>query len=322
MKRYFNYTLVLTLLLVCFNLTSRAQSVQVVAKLDKVSIPLGEQTVLRLIAHIPAKSDITFPILADSIAGKIQIVNILKPDTSFDKDKPQDETITHNYIITGFDAKTYTIPSYTFRTKTASYTTDSLTFQVVGVPVDTTKSIYDIKQPLAVSYTWWDWLKDHWRLVLLCLAIVLAVGGIIYYLRKQRKTETPVEKAVAALPADAIAINKLNALRDKKLWQQNEVKEYYSELTDVLREYLEKRYQITAHEQTTDEIFASLKRKDLHADGRNKLKQILVLADLVKFAKEKPVPADNELCMDNALGFIVLTKQEFKPDEHKEELPG
>lgn len=331
MKRYFNsgpdsyrnfrYILVLCLFFVCGSFKAYSQNIQVEAKLDSVSIPIGQQTRLHIIAHIQAKDEITFPQLADSIAHKILIVKVAKPDTSFDKNNLQSETITRDYIITSFTPGTYTIPVYTLHTKTAAYSTDSLTFQVTTVAVDTTKAIYDIKQPLAVSYTFWDWLKDNWLWVVIPLVVILAVIGFIYYLKKRPKKEVVVEKTAPALPDYTIALNKLYALRDKKLWQQEEFKAYYIELTDVLRDYLEKRYQIKAHEQTTDEIFLGLRNKSIPANTRNILKQVLVLADLVKFAKEKPLPNENEQSMENAIGFVMLTKQEIPLAGNKEELP-
>jgi len=322
MKRYFNtggyrYLLFLILFISCFTNKSIAQMVRVESKVDKVSIPIGDQTVLHVIAHIRAKDSITFPRITDSIAGKLLIVKTAKLDTSFDKNNLQAETITQNYTITSFKAGTYTIPSFTFDTKKISYSTDSLTFQVTTVPVDTTKAIYDIKQPLTVNYNLWDWFLDHWYWVVGTLVLIALIIGIIYYLKKRPKA---IEKAKPALPYYAIALNKLEALRDKKLYHE-EVKLYYIELTDVLREYIEKRYQVTAHEQTTDEIFASLKHKDINAETRNKLKQLLVLADLVKFAKEKPAPEENEKSMENAIGFIMLTKKESPLPGNKEELP-
>jgi len=321
MKRHF-YTLISILFLLGTAISGRAQQVQVEASLHQVSIKIGEQTTLHLIAHIPAKSAIIFPALADSI-GKIQIVNIAKPDTVIDKNNSGQETITQNYTVTGFDAGSYKIPIYTFRTPTASYTTDSLLLEVTTVPVDTTKSIYDIKQPFAVSYTFWDWLKDNWPWVAIPLALILIAIGIVYYLKHRPKKEVVKEKEII-LPDYAIALNKLYALRDKKLWQQNEVKQYHIELTDTIREYLEKRYRIQAHEQTTDEIFAGLKYKDIQEANLARLRQILTLADLVKFAKEKPEAAENELSLDNAIDFIEQTKPVVAPPVIpviKEDLP-
>jgi hypothetical protein len=319
MKRYFNFTLILTLLLALSCFSANAQTIQPEARLDKTSMPIGDQTVLHISAHMPAKTDITFPELVDSI-GKVKIVNSLKADTVADKNNPGLETISHNYTVTSFDTGVYVLPEFTFHTKNGDIKTGTVTLQITAVPVDTTKAFYDIKQPFAVSWTFWDWLKLHWLIITIILAVILITIGIMYYLQKRPKAEVVV-KAAPILPLDTIALNKLYELRDKKLWQQNEVKQYYSELSDVLREYLEKRYQVAALEQTTDEIFTSLKNRDIPQESRKTLKQILTLADLVKFAKEKPEAMENEQSMENAIGFIVSTKQVPKPVDNKEDLP-
>jgi hypothetical protein len=322
-KPYFytgSYRIILMLILLgaCFCCTAGAQDIQVGARLDKSSIPIGDQTVLHLTARIPAKSVIAFPELKDSI-GKIKIVNSVKPDTVLDRNSPGAETITHNYTITSFDTGVYVIPELEFQAKEGNFKTGTVTLQVKPVLVDTTKAFYDIKQPFAVSYNFWDWLKDHWKLVLIILVGILLIIAIIYYL-KTRPKEIIIKKAAPALPVDVLALNKLHELRVKKLWQQNEVKLHYSELTDILREYLEKRYHIRTHEQTTGEIFEGLKNKDMPADARNKLKQLLSLADLVKFAKERPASAENEQSIEDAVDFINLSREEgTQPANPKQE---
>jgi len=320
-KQHFNYTLFLILFSACFSFKSNAQTIQAQAGLDKVSMPIGDQTVLHFSARFPAKTEVIFPQLADSIAGKIQIVKSGKPDTTFDQNNKNIEIISRNYTITSFDTGTYVIPAYTFRSKKDSVKTNQLTLQILSVAVDTTKGIYDIKQPFAVSYTFIDWLKDHWLWIVIPLAVILIGGYLFYYFRKKPKTEVPVKKIIPSKPAHDIALSKLYELRDKKLWQQDEVKAYYSELSDVLREYLEKRYHINAPEQTTDEIFVALRHISLSADNRKNLKQILTLADLVKFAKEKPLPNENEQSIENAIGFIMQTKETVPLSGTKEELP-
>ena len=320
MKQYFNYTLVLILFFTCSAYRGNAQNIKVEASVGKVTLPMGDQTTLHITAHLQAKDEITFPTLPDSL-GKIQIVKTLKPDTSFDKDNLQAKTITQNYTITAFKPGVYYIPQFTLHTKTASFTTDSLMVQFTPVSVDTTKGIYDIKQPFAVSYTWLDWLKANWPWIVIPLVAILLIIGFIYYWLKRPKKEVIIRQKAPAVPSYVMALNKLNQLRDKKLWQAGEVKQYHSELSDTLREYLETRYNIHALEQTSDEIIASIKYLDMPEDGRNKLKQILVMADLVKFAKEKPLPTDNEQSMDNAISFIMQTKQEPIQPENKEELP-
>lgn len=320
-KRSIINFMLIGLLLFCFYQKAKAQNITVEARLDRVSIPIGDQTLLHVSAKMPLKTNLTFPVIADSI-GKVQIVKSLKADTVIDKNNPGQETITHSYAVTSFDAGVYTFPAFVFHTKTGDFKTGNLTLQVKAVPVDTTKTFYDIKQPLTVSYSFWDWLKDHWMAVVLGLAAVLAIAGLVYYYKKRPKKESPVVvPAAPVLSADVISLNKLNELRSKNLWQQGEVKLYYSELSDVMREYLEKRFQVKAHEQTTDELFENLISKPISGESKTLLRQVLVLADLVKFAKHKPEAFENEQSMEKAISFIVQTKHQPQTQTKEEDLP-
>jgi BatD DUF11 like domain len=309
-KQFFNYILLTLLFLTCLTFRAGAQNIQAEAKLDQYTIRIGDQTKLHLSVHQPIKGNVNFPKLADSITGKVQIVGGVKPDTVFDKNDPSRATITQSYIITGFDAGSYTIPSYSFGTAGGVLKTNELTLMVQTVKVDTTKGIYDIKQPLKVTYTFFDWLRDNWIWVLLGILVIVLVIGFIYYLKKRPEKVLVVQIVKQhVIPAHIMALNKLKELREKKLWQQGEVKQYYIELSDVLREYLEKRYVIKTHEKTTDEIFAGLRYLDIANENKQMLYKILVMADLVKFAKEKPLPAENEQCIENAIIFISKTQQ-------------
>lgn len=307
---YLKNCLLLLLVLFCSYFKSLAQNIQARAHLDQSTIRIGDQTQLHLSVHQPAKTVVNFPQLADTVASKVQIVSQGKTDTVADKNNTGQITVTHNYVITSFDAGTYTIPAFAF---SGGIQSNPLTLQVQTVKVDTTKAIFDIKQPIAVSYTFWDWLHDNWLWVLVPLLVILAVIGVIWYLRKRPKKEVTAPEVKAYVAPHIIALEKLNNLRAKKLWQQEAVKEYHSELSDIIREYLEKRYAIKTYEKTSDEIFASLKYLDINQDDRNKLRQVLLLADLVKFAKEKPLPAENEQSMDNAISFVNSTQQVIQP---------
>lgn len=307
MKQFFNYALIALLFCFCCN-KSIAQQIHAEARLEKASIPIGDQTSLKLSITFPAKDSVSFPVLKDTI-GKLQIVKIGKADTSFANNDLNTETISKNITVTSFDAGAYLIPAYDFKTKSGVFKTEPVQLQVTDVKVDTTKAIYDIKQPILVKYTWVDWLKDNGTVVSVTAIIVLAIIGLIVYLKTRPKkvVAAPVEVKVI-IPAHQLALTALNTLRDKKLWQQGQVKEYYIELSDIIREYLEKKYLIKASEQTTDEIFAAIKYMEISQVNRNILRQLLILSDLVKFAKEKPLPAENELSMDNAVAFVTNTK--------------
>ncbi|RKR84949.1 hypothetical protein BDD43_5202 [Mucilaginibacter gracilis] len=317
MNQYFKYLIALILTAGSF-LQARAQAVQVDAHLEKSTIPLGDQTTLHLSIRFNAKDSVSFPKLADSIRAKVQIVSVNKPDTSFDKNDITIETIDRSYTITSFDTGQYVIPQYELKTKTGVFKTPELVLTISPVAVDTTKGVYDIKQPIAVAYSWQEWLKDNSPKIAFPLLAVLVIAAVIWYLRKRPKKPVFVKPAEPEKPAHVIALDKLYALREQKLWQQDRIKEYHSQISDVMRHYLEKRYSISANEQTTDEILASLRYMDITEPERAMLKQVLVLSDLVKFAKEKPLAAENEHSINNAIDFVVKTQLKPAPTIIKE----
>ncbi len=308
-KQFLYGFIILTIFANCVCLNAAAQNVQAEAKLDQGTIRIGDQTKLRLTVYQTAKEHINFPKIADTLTGKVQVINNSKPDTAFDKNNHSRLTVTQSYTLTSFDPGTYTIPSLAFASAAGIIKTNALTLQVQSVKVDTTKAIYDIKQPLIVSYTFFDWLRDNWGWVLLALLAIIFIVGLVWYLKKRPKIEEVIPKTVnPVIPAHTIALARLNELQHKKLWQQDEVKQYYSELSDILREYIERRYQVRTQEKTTDEIFIGIKYLNIEEGSRNKLRQILTLADLVKFAKEKPLRVENEQSMDNAVAFVNNTQ--------------
>jgi hypothetical protein len=318
MKLNFKITLLFISLLTGFGFKAKAQDIKAESRVDRITMPIGDQTILHVSASMPLKTDVTFPEIVDSI-GKVKIVKSLKADTVIDKNNPNLQTISHNYTITSFDTGVYVLPQFTFHSKTGDIKTGTITLQIKSVPVDTTKAFYDIKEPLAVSYNFLDWLKAHWFAVAFGLVVIGLIISLINYSRNKKKYE--FEKAAPVYTLDEIAISRLNALNAKNLWQQGDVKLYYIELTETLRLYLERRYHIKAHEQTTDEIFAALKGTDLTKESSSLLLEILQLADLVKFAKHQPTAYENEHTMENAITFIQQTKFVPQPVQNKEEQP-
>lgn len=129
---------------------------------------------------------------------------------------------------------------------------------------------------------------------------------LIKYLNKPKVVEE-VQVEIKR-PAHEIAIEKLHDLGDKELWQKGEIKAYQSELTYIIREYLENRYDIMALESTTDEIVKELGDKEFDPTDEKNLREILQVADLVKFAKAKPEASMHQRFLDSALGFVRKTK--------------
>lgn len=311
MRPYCKYILLMLLTATFFKVS--AQAPQAGARLDRTSIMIGEQTKLHLSIKLHVKDKAEFPVLKDSI-GKIQIVSSTKTDTILDQEDKSIQTIHKSYIVTAFDSGEYVVPSYVFKTMGGVVSSAPLSLNVTPpTDIDTSKAIKDIKQPLTIKYTFFDWLRDNWQLVAGGFAVLLIIAGIIYYIRTRPKKEVVVEEVKPVIPPHIIALQKLNELRDKKLWQQEQTKQYYIELSDVVREYLESRYSIQALEQTSDEIFLSLRHMDIAEEQRNLLRQTLILADLVKFAKEKPLPFENEQSLQNAITFVTQTQPVAQP---------
>lgn len=316
MSRTIIYRLwIMTIVLSLFSGAAVAQNIQrdaqdrALAKLDQQTIRIGDQVKLRLSVIQEPGQQYNFPILNDTLAGKLQVVSSSGLDTLKNKEDQRMITISKTYVITGFDPGKYTIPSFDIKSETKSVASPELSLLVQSVKVDTTKAMFDIKKPLAVSYTFGDWLKDNWIWVLFGLAVLVVLGVAIYYFRKRSKEVPSIPAPAPHVPAHILALQRLSTLREQQLWQAGQVKEYYSELSDVLREYAEKRFGITTYEKTTEEIFVALRLADLHEDDRKSLRDLLQAADMVKFAKAKPGPAENESNLEEALRFVSATQE-------------
>jgi len=301
-KQLFSYVMA-GLMLLSANGSTYAQEIHVSAQLDTSTIALGDQTTLRLRADMPAGTAVRFPQLADTLSAKVPIVEAGTTDTV--QAATGQQSVTQTYLITSFDAGMQVIPELEFIVGDSVYRTEALPLQVETVAVDTTKAIYDIKQPLDVSYSWLDWLRDNLLWVALVLGILVVAGVLWFVFRKRKKKPAPPPaEPLPDVPPHELALGKLQALRDRKLWQQGAVKPYHSELSDILRDFLERRYRIPAMEQTTDEIFAALAATDMPDGQKARLRQVLTLADLVKFAREQPLHTDNEQSMELAIAFV------------------
>ena len=172
--------------------------------------------------------------------------------------------------------------------------------------VDTTSTdIRDIAGILRQPYTFWE----IFRWVLLGLAI-LAVAVAAWFAVKRLKAHKPLISIPQAppLPPDTKALQALESLRQRQLWQQGKVKEYHTDLTDILRNYLEEAYHIQSTEMTSDQTLDALQESPANvADSVSLMRQVLQTADMVKFAKSEPLPYQHDLSLTNAVNFIRLT---------------
>lgn len=299
------------LLLLAFSFTAYAQNYKIEAKADTSSILIGEQVKVTL--KIDYRRDmgsitIVFPTIYDTINEFVEIVNKSKIDTIVpDKADPYQVIQQQVITLTSFDSGYYVIPPFQFIINDDTIQTEAFLLEVNTLEVDTAQGIFDIKQPISEPFSFLDWLKENWWWMAAILVLAIIIIVVIRYL-KNRKPKEVVEEIIPVIPYHIIALEKLEKLNQEKLWQSGKVKQYHSHISEILREYIENRYQVNALEETTAEILHGLRLQQISPDVMNKLTQTLTLADLVKFAKEQPLQTENEQSLTAAVNFINTTK--------------
>jgi hypothetical protein len=283
-----------------------AQSAKVTATIDTTRMLIGDQVNLWLEAEHPSGFSLEFPVTGDSLAGKVEVLSASPLDTVSNQNSLL--KIRQRLVLTAFDTGFYVIPPFIFRTSdlSDSLMTRALPLEVLGIPVDTTKGITDIKLPYEIPVT----LIEVLPYIVVGLLLITMLFLYIRYLRKKRQAvETAQKPDIPPVPAHIWALGELDELVREKLWQQGKVKLYYSRLTDIIRRYIELRYSVPAMEQTTEEIVGAFtKNGKISVSILSSLGELLQLADLVKFAKWTPVAEEHEASQQSAYDFILRTK--------------
>lgn len=303
------------LLLVLFSgsiFSLNAQQVTVKASIDSTHILIGDQLKLLLEIEKPKGIDVVFPMVPDSFSTGIEVVERSKVDT-LALDNKEREKLVQQLLITSFDSGMHQIPPFYFKMKDGkmldSAATRALAFQVHGMKIDTTKGPADIKMVYGAPVT----LKEASPYILGIILAAAIIFFIFYYIRWKKKNVPLFAKPEKpAEPAHVIALRELDRIKAQKLWQQEKIKQYYSEVSDTIRTYIENRFNIPAMEQTSSETIGIFRQEKDLADSTSldQLQHILSLADLVKFAKYNPLPDDNNLTLMNAYFFVNQTKKE------------
>ena len=282
---------------------------QVETSIDTTKNKIGAEFKLTLKTVVSSKSKVVFPKLKN--IGPLEVIQSYPIDTVKKNDTYE---LIKKYGLTQFDSGRYVIPSVPVLIDKKPYFSDSIRVEVANVKVDTLQQkMYDIKDITAADSGIGDW----WKYVL-TLVIILAIGaGIYWYVKKHQKKK--IEEEVYKTPIEK-ATSLLNNLEQKELVQKGEIKEYYSDLTDIARNYIEEAIHIPAMESTTSELIqairtASTKKKmTLTPETVENLERVLRQADLVKFAKSKPL--DFEITDDrNKIQKVILTLDNAIPTE-------
>ena len=286
------------------------------AAIDSTTLFIGDQTDLHLQATCEVGEQVQFPVLDEQLIPGIEIVD----KTIIDTTTLKDGRVQYNQYVTltSFEDSLFYIEPLSFVSGDQTIQSEALTLNVVQpFEVDTADmAITDIKDVYKAPIWWWGIL----RWVLLALGVVgVSVGGyyFITYLRSRfGKREEDAQLPTEPLrPAEEVALEKLDIIREQKIWQSGQQKEYHTQLTDVVREYIARRFWVSSTEQTSDETLRAMRpllseKKELF----EQLRKMLTLADLVKFAKWTATPDENELSLRNAYTFVKETTVESLED--------
>jgi hypothetical protein len=288
------------------------------AKLEPGSILIGDQVNFSLSFSFPVGTQVVWPSLKDTILGNIQVISRSKVDSALSADKKSLQ-LSQKLRLTCFDSGFYTIPPIRFYYRKLPDTTirfeqtDISILTVHTLAVDTTLAIKPIKGPVKIPYSFLEYLPWIFAGIIF---IVIAVFLIYYYLQRRKGEPIFLLRPGVKYQPHELALMELEKLRLKKLWQSGKPKDYHTELTDILRKYIEDRFRLMAMESTSSEILADLEEKTaVTRESRELLGRVLTMADLVKFAKYTPLPEDHELSMDAAMDFINKTFDVQEPEE-------
>nr|WP_242502092.1 BatD family protein [Allomuricauda olearia] len=281
---------------------------------DTLSIKIGEQIKYTITVETDSTDVVHFP--EGQTFSPLETVEAIIGDTIKNNNRVILQRI---YALTQFDSGAYTIPPQRIAINEQPFFTDSFNIKVADVAVDTTKQkMYDIKPLMQVERS----NAELWKTLLWVLLGLLIVGGLVYwfFLRKKPLTE---EEIVALLPPYDRALLELKKLENSRYLIQDEYKKYYSELTDIVRLYLEDEIHVSAMESTTGQLMTKLEMlKDagelkLDDETLQQFQNILQTADLVKFAKSRPATAEQDR---KIVEQIVVKTHDALPEPTEEEL--
>jgi hypothetical protein len=298
MVRLFSAMAALVLVL----LPLQAQEPNIQASVDSTHYRIGEWINVTVEADLPHGMRITGPQAGDSL-GLFEVLHV-------ESDEPKTNggmvRQTMSVRLITFEAGETEIPSIGFRGTTDRDSsvkvpaTNPIPITITAVELEAEAELKDIKPPMTASWEFEDVLP--W-LILLAIVGVLA-GAYWYYKRMKRREQGLPQPAGPPMAAHELALLALRALEDRRLWQQGKVKEFYSEVTEIVRRFFEARFRIIALEMTSDEILTQLKANPSAEPVLKKVNTLLLTADLVKFAKYEPSMAEHEEELQAAYAIV------------------
>jgi len=301
--RIFRKTYLLLALLLGPVLLFAQGDAKVGARIDATHITIGDQVHLFIEAQNNNKTGkLQWAVLPDTF-NNLEIQEKGKIDTVKNGDIV---TYKQRLVISGFDSGAFKIPAFVFTVipnAGTPYTvqTDSFLLNVQTVAVDTTQPFKPIKGIMYVKSSW----RDYLLYIIIGIVLIALIVWVTIYFMKNKKVTIPKAEKKETLQERTLRL--LTEMEQQQLWQRNQVKEYYVQLTDIVREYIEIRFRTKALELTTDELLEASKRNKELVSYTELLGRILYTADLAKFAKAQPTAQEHVDTMAYAKQFVTET---------------
>lgn len=253
--------------------------------------------------------------LHDTIDNSVEMIEAKPIDTITGNDNI---SFRQKLIVSAYDSGQYWIPALLFRIvekegDTQQVFTNAIPIEVQTIEVDTTQAFKDIKDIVIVKKHW----TDYWLYYVIAVVLFALLFFVWYYFKKNKAVPTSDIQRVPPEKAHEKALRMLQELDEKSYWQQGQIKQYYSELSEIMRIYIEDRFDIPALEQTTVELLQTAKRVSVLKRNRQELKSVLRTADFVKFAKANPTVEEHKACMQAAITFVKQTILKIEIGEKK-----
>lgn len=275
-----------------------AQNISFSLEADTNSILIGEQIKLQLKAEIPAGDNYQWPFLPDTIKGLLtletgSIDSLIKNDRL---------TLSQNITISSFDSGFVHIPRLALISGSDSAFSQGFIIRVALAKAQEDHELYDIKGPKDAPF---EWLPIFY----ISLGIISLALLVFYLLKRMRnKKKAPHKELIPSLPPAEWALQELQKLEARKLWQEGKQKEFYSELIDILRHFLERKYSLKAMESTAEELIEKIAKLEIASENFSAISKSLRLSSMVKFAKQQALAHENEEAFQAIKDFVLKTQ--------------
>jgi hypothetical protein len=297
---------------------AQAAPVSVTARLDSVEVLQGCLRTLNV--EVVQDASVKLDWLVDraaqtpgsivEIAPGVEIHTIGEPDTTdLGNHRLQ---LNRQMLIQAWDSGEVVIPGVQLISGADTFASKPLALKVLTADVDTMTTIHGYGNAIDAPRHFFDFLPNWWWIAALVLLGALA-AAVVWYVMRKGGVKRLLKPQAPPLPPYEMAMGQLERLRSRKLCEKGQEREYYTELTEILRAYLEGRFGINAMEMTTTQIKAAVRSNATAREAATQMNQILEMADYVKFAKMRPLPEDNVRSFSQATQFVESTRPQPEP---------